>query len=335
MKPLVRDIAAWLIDRVPGTASIQRSTDRLFIATFHRVLPESQLREYPLPGLAVTPSQFDWYIRFFSQNFSCVRLDRAWQEFLSGNPRPKPLLAITFDDGQLDNYLHAAPILKAYGVAGTFFIPVEALQTQRLLWHDRMAYAVMALMHDESNTSLLAEVGVQCLPSPEMPRAAVRYSKRWSHDQRLDWIRRAEQAVPNIVPNWDGLMSWNHLQELIRDGHEIGSHSFSHALLDQCDSRVLDVEVVQSRRILQEVLNQEVLSFCYPNGNADARVASAVADAGYQLAVTTHWGSNGSADAPFMLRRHDMVASNSMNRRDELSERRLRQRMLGYVRGAS
>lgn len=335
MKPLLRDVAAWMIDQVPGVASIRRAAYRLFIATFHRVLPEVQLREYPLPGLAVTPSQFDWYLRFFKQNFDCMRLDQAWRELAFGKERVKPLLAVTFDDGQLDNYLHAAPILDKHGVAGTFFVPVEAIQTQALLWHDRMAYSVQKLLRDQPQASLLDELGVIGMGSTDTLRQAVRNSKRWNHDQRLDWIARAERIALNAVPNWDGLMTWDHLRELVRNGHEIGSHSFSHALLDQCDSRQLDIEVLQSRRSLQEALDVDVLSFCYPNGNTDARVASIVAGAGYHLAVTTHWGSNNAADSSFMLKRHDMVASNSMSRCGELSERRLRQRMLGFVRGAS
>lgn len=206
---------------------------------------------------------------------------------------------------------------------------------QALLWHDRMAYCVQKLVRDQPQASLLAELGVLGMEPTHCPREAVRNSKRWNHDQRLDWITRAERIALNAVPNWDGLMTWKHLQELVGHGHEIGSHSFSHALLDQCESRTLDIEILQSRKSLQEALDEDVLSFCYPNGNVDTRIASVVASAGYHLAVTTHWGSNCSGDLPFMLKRHDMVAKNAMNRRGELSERRLRQRMLGFVRGAS
>lgn len=335
MKPFVRDVASWLLDMVPGAASIGRAADRLFIATFHRVLPASQLDEYPLPGLAVTPSQFEWYVRFFARYFDCVRLDDAWDKLASRQKRAKPLLAVTFDDGQLDNYLHAAPVLKMHRIAATFFVPVEAVQTGSLLWHDRMAYAARALTSHYEHASLLAELGVEGDTSRDMPRTGVRNAKHWSHDRRLDWIRRAELAVPKAIPEWDGMMKWTQLLELVGEGHEIGSHSFSHVLLDQCDVPTLDVEIASSRKILQEALGQEILSFCYPNGNTDARVASLVEAAGYKVGVTTSWGSNTAGSSPFLLKRHDMVSSNSMNRHGELSERRLRQRMLGYVRGAS
>lgn len=43
---------------------------------------------------------------------------------------PKPVI-LTFDDGYLDNYQNAYPILQAFGFVGTFFIPTEFIDTNR------------------------------------------------------------------------------------------------------------------------------------------------------------------------------------------------------------
>jgi peptidoglycan/xylan/chitin deacetylase (PgdA/CDA1 family) len=47
-------------------------------------------------------------------------------------------------------------------------------------------------------------------------------------------------------------------------------------------------------------------SFCYPNGDNDARVRDATRRAGYLRAVTTTWGANAPGADPLVLRRCDI-----------------------------
>ena len=76
------------------------------------------------------------------------------------------------------------------------------------------------------------------------------------------------------------MMSWEQIKELQKSGHEIGSHSMTHALLPQLDLKSIEWEVSESRRQLGEILDFESESFCYPNGDQDKRVRSAVQSAG-------------------------------------------------------
>lgn len=50
--------------------------------------------------------------------------EQKLEHFLDGTHAPaKPLLILSFDDGLLDNYQVAAPLLEARGLPGWFFIP--------------------------------------------------------------------------------------------------------------------------------------------------------------------------------------------------------------------
>ncbi|ADH86438.1 polysaccharide deacetylase family protein [Desulfurivibrio alkaliphilus] len=333
MKPLIRDLLAYTLQATGITEPQRRFGDHLFIATFHRVLPESQRRQYPLPGLAVTPEELAWFVRFFQQRFLCQRLDLAWLEYSAGKPSNLPRLAITFDDGQLDNYLHAAPVLDSLGVSATFFIPVEAVETQQMLWHDRMGYAIQLLKEIESQSALLVQLAHNDNQKPATPQAGVTVAKHWPPEARLNWIKKAEATLPTTIPDWDGMMNWEQIHDLSRRGHEIGSHSYSHPLLTQCDDSHLEREITTSKQRIEAETRSSIFSFCYPNGDHDQRVVDAVAQAGYSLAVTTHWGSNAPGTAPHALQRHDMVATNASDRHGRLSSARMAMRMTGWAQG--
>ena len=144
VRRMARDLLARVLYVSGLTALGRRSEDSLTIVTFHRVLPEPQLREYPIRSIAVTPEELAWFIDHLTSTFTLTTLCDAverWQRRAAG----KPLLAITFDDGQLDNFLHARPVLERVGARATFFVTAAASEKGELLWHDRMAYVAVLL----------------------------------------------------------------------------------------------------------------------------------------------------------------------------------------------
>ena len=70
-------------------------------------------------------------------------------------------------------------------------------------------------------------------------------------------------------------------------GHEVGSHTLTHADLRGADAVTLAHEVGGSRRVLEDVLQAAVPGFCYPWGRVDAVAADAVRAAGYDHACVT------------------------------------------------
>ena len=103
-KALVRDTCAQTLALSGLTSPAARLRQRLSIITFHRVLKAEQRRLYPLPGLAVTPEELDAHLRFATRHFQCLPLASAVALWRSGRLGERPLLAVTFDDGQLDNH---------------------------------------------------------------------------------------------------------------------------------------------------------------------------------------------------------------------------------------
>jgi peptidoglycan/xylan/chitin deacetylase (PgdA/CDA1 family) len=87
-------------------------------------------------------------------------------------------------------------------------------------------------------------------------------------------------------PRFD-IMDADRVRAVAAAGQEVGSHTMTHARLAGADATTLAAEVGDSKRALEEVLQSEVPSFCYPYGSYDAAAADAVRAAGYDNACVT------------------------------------------------
>ena len=107
---------------------------------------------------------------------------------------------------------------------------------------------------------------------------------------------------------YERLLSADEILEMRSTGISFGSHSQHHARLTECSSESLIDEVAGSRQDLQQLLNEEIPSFCYPYGAFDNTVREAVVNAGYTLACSTMKGQNHAGDDPYLLRRINIRA---------------------------
>lgn len=102
------------------------------------------------------------------------------------------------------------------------------------------------------------------------------------------------------------------LKELLAAGMEIGCHTRAHSHLTALGDARLREEVVDSRKELQDLLDDPITSFAYPFGDHDDRVVEAVRQAGYRTACVTRSGWGRVDDDPLRIRRIAVFASDSV-----------------------
>jgi peptidoglycan/xylan/chitin deacetylase (PgdA/CDA1 family) len=103
--------------------------ERIVVLCYHRV--SDALRDHVTIGV----DQFDQQIAFLKANYHLVSL----RELIEGNlpePASRPLAAVTFDDGYLDNYENAFPILQKHGASATFFVSTDHISEGKPFAHD-------------------------------------------------------------------------------------------------------------------------------------------------------------------------------------------------------
>ncbi|MEM6283459.1 MAG: polysaccharide deacetylase family protein [Chloroflexota bacterium] len=114
-------------------------------------------------NLTVTPEIFRSHLEFFRENgyspVSLIELDNALRD---GAPLPAKPVILTFDDGHLDHYTNAFPLLQEYGYTGTFFVITSLLDNNHpdyINWEQakEMAEAGMSIEPHTKNHINLTE----------------------------------------------------------------------------------------------------------------------------------------------------------------------------------
>jgi len=283
-------------------AQERRAQSCLTILCYHRILPKAEKQAYFSPDLVVTPEAFAAHCRVLTKHYRVLPLKQALEAQRHGEG-DSPLVALTFDDGYVDNAIHAAPILESFGLRATFFVVAGLVGKSTPPWYDALARCVQELIARGEGT---AADGAPCPPTVGLePDAMVQAAKGLPPDQRaalLEGLQSRLGRQATFQPQ-DLVMGNDRLRQLAARGHEIGSHSLSHEILPLLDEATLRQEIRESKRLLERAIDQEVFSFCYPNGDFDRQTLDQVRLAAYDQAVSTVEGANPCASDPFTLRR--------------------------------
>ncbi|SFI41445.1 polysaccharide deacetylase family protein [Selenomonas caprae] len=74
-------------------------------------------------SLAVRPDDFEAQMKYLSENgYHTISPDELYDSLAGTGELPENPVLITFDDGYVDNYTNAYPILKKYGFKATIFV---------------------------------------------------------------------------------------------------------------------------------------------------------------------------------------------------------------------
>lgn len=278
---------------------------KLTVLMYHRVLEDEECADYPFPSLVMPRSVFEAQVDWLVDRAEVLPVSDALPRMSDPPNSSKPLVCLTFDDGYVDNFEIAAPLLEARGIRGTFFITAGAVEARAPLWYDRAAAMWMSLGRDVIRRRV-GEQGDGETPGLPTREAWIEWLKSLPDDRRTGVVTAIENGVHDEDPRCS-LMTSHQVGQLAERGHEVGSHTLSHPILPSMEAERRRAEIEEARKLLQEWTHQEVTGFCYPNGDFDEEVIRAVDEAGHRYACTTLPGRNDAGTDRFKLRRIDMT----------------------------
>ena len=287
------------------------------ILAYHRVLdPGLDDLDAVEPGMHVTKKTFEAHIDFLRSSFRICALNDLVRRLLTGEAIPTGSVALTFDDGWLDTYEVAFPILYRRGVPATVFVPTALVGTHERFWFSRAAEAATEIWR---RRDLLR----RAFPDEALPREAEFIPRLLALERRresfiakvIEQTKELPLAVQGATlvfltqlagrepKNRREMVSWDELREMARDTFEIGSHTAHHVILTGLEPAEVKRELDDSRLTIGREIGRAPISFCYPNGNYDVSIQLQVQRSGYACALTTTAGLVGSHPALHALPR--------------------------------
>jgi peptidoglycan/xylan/chitin deacetylase (PgdA/CDA1 family) len=307
--------ASLLLSRLPAR-------DSLLVLNYHRIgNAEDDLFD---PGIfSATAEEFDRQVGYLKRHLSLVTLDEALA-FVEGSIKEKQSrcrVLITLDDGYLDNYSIAFPILRSHGVQGTFFLATSMVGSCHLPWWDRIAYLVRTARRRRFSLSYPSALAVDIDRNGvlESAQAILRSYKRPANSDSSRFIEELKEASMGEDPPkaMRRFLSWDEAREMSRAGMAIGSHTHSHCVLSQLEPAQQREELSMSRAILKEQLGVEADVLAYPVGHkaSFSKLTTEIArDSGYRAAFSHHGGINlRGVSSPYDVKRNKVLRQ-SLNR---------------------
>ena len=286
---------------------------KALVLMYHRVAePESDVWE-----VSVSPDHFEQQLQVLKQSYKVVPLEKLVEGLQKGIVE-RNSVAITFDDGYVDNYLVAKPLLEKYGLPATFFIASGNIGQRKEFWWDELEHLI--LFSDKLPASIALEVeGVQikfnlqdearltqslmqqhkawkaCEEEPPTTRGKLFY-KLWEQLKPLP--PHEQQAQLQKVRDWAGAkagaredcmsMTREQLQTLEQNKYfDLGVHTVSHVALASHPVELQEKEIRENRKFLREVAGREVHLISYPYGNYNNDTMAVVRSAAIKAAFTT------------------------------------------------
>lgn len=303
-------VGALELSRVLPSVRQRPDVGRAVILRYHSVSDnDADTDAYRSPSIAVTPRTFERQMRMLADRYVVVPMAALVERLVAAEPFEPRTVAITFDDGYMDNFRFAMPVLARLGLPATIYVTTGAIGNGWAFWPSRLR---CALMRAPKSRLVLDDQPVD-LASRDTRAAAVDRltlsAKRLPVAERDALVDRVVAAAgvepPPQARGW--FMGWEELRAVMAAGLSIGAHTLTHPILTVQAPEVAASEISGSRTALQQGLDAAIDHFAFPNGggviNHDDRTAALVRGAGFRSASTSVAGPVRLGDEPFTLRR--------------------------------
>jgi peptidoglycan/xylan/chitin deacetylase (PgdA/CDA1 family) len=295
---------------------------------YHRVAPE----EDDPWGLVVTPDHFDQHLQILRDQGVPLTLEDLVRG-LEADRLPDRSVVITFDDGYVDTFRYARPILERSGLPATVFVTTGYIGGQREFWWDEL-YSLLAqpvrlppvLELGLGERKAVVELGPAAAPPPSSravpiwqapPGSRLAFCREiWALIQPL---READRrSALDQIRSWAGVgavrsaeghrpMTGDEVCQIGNGGLiEVGAHSVTHPLLPAMPPDIQRDEILDSKAALEDLLGRPVRSFSYPFGAWNPTTEELARGAGFRCAVAAHEEPVWSAEDRFRLPRYNV-----------------------------
>ena len=274
--------------------------DSLLVLNYYRI---GNAADDPFDSelFSATGDQFNDQISYLKRHFSVVTLEEA-VAFIGGahkDKRRQCRVLITFDDGYLDNFSLAFPVLRSHGVQGVFFLATSIVGSCYIPWWDHIGYVMKTARQRRFSLRYPGELAVDIDKNgmARSLRAVLSLYERAVDADFAKFLHELKDAARADDPPREvrRFLNWDEAREMIAGGMAIGSHTHSHLVLSHLGPDQQRQELSQSRDLLRQQMHTAVDTLAYPIGGTNCfsqQTMKIAEEEGYQAAFSFYGGTN-------------------------------------------
>ena len=285
------------------------SERKLFISMYHYTRDLRHSRFPEIKGLDV--ESFRQQLEFFEKNFNVVRMEQVIEAVKGGTPLPENALLLTFDDGYIDNYTFAFPLLEEFGFQGSFFISGKTFTTHQLLDVNKIHYILASADIKKLVVDVKDKMDYYRGNEYDYPPTEELWNQ-YAKDGRFDgkdtvFVKRMLQTVlPERLRNrissdlfekyvgvteeqlaYEIYMTPDQVRMMKRHGMFFGVHGYDHYWLGNLSPKQMREDISKGLEVMDEFINRKEWVMNYPYGNYNEDVLNYVEERGACLGLTT------------------------------------------------
>ena len=271
----------------------------LYCFNYHRI-GEPNSTPYDPNVYSCNEEVFEKHIQFYKSNFDIISIEELKSLSKSSANFNNKFSIISFDDGYIDNYEVAYPILKSYQTPAIFFIATDFIDKDILPWWDEIAFLVKK---SEQKTIQLSgwnkALTITSLNECDVIKnvlQTIKIDAATTMHEKIVLLKIALGIDKDfITPHENLFVNWDMLREMKNNGMSIGSQSCSHHIMSHLSKSEQRTEAYNSKQRIYHEIKEDISCFAYPVGGKDAftlETEKVLSDTGYEFGFSFIPGIN-------------------------------------------
>ena len=260
-------IAKWLVNYSLKINFIKKIIESRrpnhIILYYHRVIKDNNLdpKIGPNVHLCVVESEFRKQMEYIKANFNLISIEDLYNSNFNCN---KFSVAVTFDDGYLDNFSVAFPILKELKIPATIYLISRNLIENPWAWWIELWNFIYNKEHVKFNNKIFL---IKKLKQKENLFFIIKdHVKKMNFEEQINFF--TELTNNQHRENHQNLFMQKKDLEIMKQSELItlGCHTHNHLCFANFNAQIISQELENSKSLLENEIGLKVSHFAYPYG---------------------------------------------------------------------
>jgi len=256
--------------------------ENLTVLVFHHIVESfASPFVYDWDHVSCDIGMFREILDFLRKHFHITTFEHYLPPYRAKTVYHKPPLIVTFSNGYRSIYSIAAPEMLQLNLNGTVFLPTEAIDRNRPLWQDSVAFYVnsvgMNKFYEEIFTPFfyrdpLLKYHINDNNHKFFIRSLIDFLKKLPMGDFLLFFEQMESLLGSVCTGWTQdkhLLNWEEIKELSNAGFEVGLQGGNHLAAFPSDSEQFRNALNQSKCDVKKNTGKNVSVFFYSRENIE------------------------------------------------------------------